>query len=80
VGNTSTGGFLAQGAQYYVYANAVGEPGGSGIATVTANVSVLTTGQTAVPLVAGSYTVGGVTYGYRSAALTANGTIAAGNK
>jgi hypothetical protein len=50
------------------------------VATVTANVNVLTTGQTAVALVAGSYSVGGVTYGYRSAAMTANASISAGNK
>ncbi|HJQ42105.1 MAG TPA: Ig-like domain-containing protein, partial [Jatrophihabitantaceae bacterium] len=80
VGNTTTGGFVAQGAQYYVYANASGEVGGSGVATVTANVNAISTGQTAVPLSAGSYSVGAVTYGYRSAALAADAAIPAGNK
>ncbi len=78
VGNTTTPGFIQQGGQYYVYANA--SDAVSGIASVTANVNTVTTGQTAVPLVAGSYTVGGVTYGYRSAALTANAVLTAGNK
>jgi hypothetical protein len=38
---------------------------------VVANVSNVTAGQTAVPLVAGAYTAGGVSYNYRSAVLTA---------
>ena len=69
VGNTTTPGFVAAGGQYYVYANA--SDGGSGLASVTADVSSITSGQTAVPLGTGTYTVGGITYGYRSAALTA---------
>lgn len=72
-------GFTRQGGTYYVYANAT--DGGvvpSGIATITADVSVLTAGATAVPLVAGSYTVQGVNYGYRSAALTVRNPLAAG--
>lgn len=66
-------GYIKQGASYYVYANVTdaGSPP-SGTATVTADVSSFDSGQTAVPLVAGSYTAGGVSYGYRSAALTAN--------
>jgi hypothetical protein len=40
----------------------------------------VTTGATAVNLVAGSYTIDGVTYGYRSAVQTANGVLAAGAK
>jgi hypothetical protein len=74
-------GFIRQGGTYYVYANV--SDGGcapSGIATVRANVATITTGQTAVPLVAGSYTVGGVTYTYRSASITANSALAAGAK
>jgi hypothetical protein len=74
-------GFIRQGGTYYVYANV--SDGGcapSGIATVRANVATITTGQTAVPLVAGSYTVGGVTYTYRSASITANAALAAGAK
>jgi signal peptidase len=59
---------------YYVYANVAdsGNPA-SGVSTVTANVSALTTGSTAVSLTAGSYSVNGVSYGYRSALLTATG-------
>ena len=53
---------------------------GSGVATVRANVSTVTTGQTAVALVAGSYSVGGVSYNYRSASVTANAVLAEGAK
>jgi hypothetical protein len=69
---TATTGAIRSGATYRVYASVadVGTPP-SGTATVTANVSNLTAGQTAVPLTAGSFPAGGVTYNYRSAALTA---------
>ena len=40
--------------------------------------TTVTTGQTAVPLVAGTYSADGVSYGYRSAQLTAKATLAAG--
>ena len=74
-------GFVKQGGTYFVYANATdGGAVPSGIATITADVSAVTTGQTAVSLVAGSYTVGGVTYGYRTAAQTANASLTAGSK
>ena len=66
-------GFAKQAGTYYVYANA--SDGGavpSGIATIKADVSAITTGSTAVSLVAGSYTVQGVAYGYRTALLTAS--------
>lgn len=65
---------------YYVYANVTdsGNPA-SGIGSVKANVNNLTSGQTAVTLTAGSYSVGGVSYNYRSASLTA-GTLTAGSK
>jgi hypothetical protein len=64
--------FIRTGATYRVYANVtdVGNPP-SGTSTVTANVASVTAGQIAVPLVAGSYTAGGVSYNYRSAVLTA---------
>ena len=78
IDNTTTAGFIHQGGQYYVYANA--SDAASGIGGVTANVANITTGSTAVPLVAGSYTVGATTYGYRSAALTANAVLTAGTK
>jgi hypothetical protein len=76
-----TTGYVRQGGTYYVYAN-VADPGdpASGVATVTADVSAVTTGQTAVPLVAGSYTAGGVSYNYGSAALTASNPLSAGTK
>jgi hypothetical protein len=65
--------FIRTGATYYVYANVtdVGTPP-SGTASVTADVANVTTGQTAVPLTAGSYTAGGVSYNYRSALRTAS--------
>jgi len=74
-------GFTRQGGTYYVYANAT--DGGlvpSGIATIQADVSVLTAGASAVALVAGSYSVEGVSYGFRSAALTERNPLAAGAK
>ena len=72
---------MKQGGTYYVYANATdGGAAPSGIGTITADVSAVTTGQTAVSLVAGSYTVGGVTYGYRTAIQTANASLTAGSK
>jgi hypothetical protein len=73
--------FIKQAGTYYVYANAT--DGGvvpSGIATIKADVSAITTGSTAISLVAGSYTVEGVTYGYRTASLTANAGLTAGSK
>jgi hypothetical protein len=79
VANTTTNaaGWLRQGGAYAVYAN-VADP--SGISTVKANVNSLTSGQTALALPActTSCTVGGVTYGYKSAAKTAGSPLAAG--
>jgi hypothetical protein len=40
----------------------------------------VTTGQTSLVLAAGSFSIGGVSYGYRSAAVTANAVLAAGAK
>ena len=76
-----TAGFVHQGGQYYVYANVTdnGSPA-SGLQSVTANVSTVTTGQTAVPMTAGTWTVGVTTYNYRSALLTADAVLAAGAK
>ena len=74
-------GFIRQGGTYYVYANVTdGGCAPTGIATVRADVSTVTTGSTAVALSAGSFTAGGVAYNYRSASLTANATLAAGAK
>jgi hypothetical protein len=66
---------------YYIYANA-NDPGvpSSGVGQVRANVNNVTTGQTNVLLTAGTFTVGGVTYGYRSSSLTAQSSLSAGSK
>ncbi len=61
-----------------MYANVT--DAGSGVATVRANVSTVTTGQTTLALVAGSYSIGGVSYNYRSASVTANAVLAEGAK
>lgn len=74
-------GFVKQAGAYYVYADATdGGVAPSGIASITANVATVTTGQTAVALVGGSYSVEGVSYGFRSALLTATTPLAAGSK
>lgn len=74
-------GYIEAKGTYYVYASVTesGNPA-SGIASVKADVSVITSKQTSVPLIAGSYTVGGVSYNYRSAQLTADGSLTAGSK
>jgi hypothetical protein len=76
-----TPGFVKQGGTYHVYANVsdAGNPA-SGVGTVTADVSSLTTGQTAASLASGSFSVGGVSYGFRSSLLTANGSLSPGAK
>jgi hypothetical protein len=68
----SAAGAIRPGATYRVYATVAdtGAPA-SGVSSVTANVSAITPGQTAVPLTAGSFTVGGTTYNRQSAILTA---------
>ncbi|MGZ8615107.1 MAG: hypothetical protein ACXWX4_10570 [Actinomycetota bacterium] len=75
------GGFIRQNGGYYIYANVTdqGSPS-SGIATVRANVSTVTTGATAVALTAGSFSVEGVSFNYRSAVQTASNPLAAGSK
>jgi Bacterial Ig-like domain len=82
IGKTAGGivGQIKKGGTYYVYANVsdTGNPA-SGVATVTANVNSITSGSTAVALSAGSFSSGGVSYGYRSAALTAGTSLAAGS-
>jgi hypothetical protein len=73
-------GFLRPSATYRIYAMVtdVGTPP-SGTANVTANVTNVTAGQTAVPLTAGNVTAGGQTYNYSSAVLTA-GALSNGAK
>jgi predicted ribosomally synthesized peptide with SipW-like signal peptide len=73
-------GTIAHSTTYYVYANVsdTGNPA-AGVATVTANVSSITSGSTAVALVAGTYSAEGTAYGYRSASLTAPAGLTAGS-
>lgn len=72
-------GYIRQGGTYLVYAS-VSDSGGpaSGIASVAANASAVTTAQSAAALSSGSFAIGGVAYGHRSGTLTANATLAAG--
>ena len=74
-------GSIKQGIAYYAYANVAdnGNPA-SGTSTVKADLSALTAGQTNVTLTAGSYSINGVSYNYRSGALTAANPLAAGSK
>lgn len=62
-------GHVRQGGTYYVYANITDS---TGVASATVDTSSFDTGVTAAALVAGSYTVGGVIYNYRTASLTAD--------
>ena len=78
-------GAIKQGGSYRVYANVADDPSGNppaGVASATANVSSLTTGQTAVALstTGGPFTVAGTSYAYGSASLTANNPLTAGAK
>ncbi|MGH2897396.1 MAG: hypothetical protein ACRDMZ_01880 [Solirubrobacteraceae bacterium] len=77
----SSTGYIRQGGSYRVYA-AVSDTGNpaSGTATVTADVSAFSSGTTAAPLTAGSYTIAGTTYTHRSAILTASTPVAEGTK
>jgi chitinase len=72
-------GFIMKGASYYIFSNASdsGNPA-SGITSITANVSSITSGATAAALTSGSYNAGGITYKYRSALLTAGASLTAG--
>ncbi|HEU4392989.1 MAG TPA: hypothetical protein VFR04_05055 [Solirubrobacterales bacterium] len=76
-------GYVKKGGTYYVYAEVSdsGNPA-SGIASVKANVAEVTAGQTAVSLGSsgGPFSVDGVSYGYRSAQLTAGSSLSAGAK
>lgn len=74
-------GYIRSSVAYYVYANVTdsGNPA-SGIASVKADVSSITSGQDEAPLVAGSYTADGISYNYRSAELKAKSSLSAGTK
>lgn len=75
------GGYIRAGGTYFVYA-AVTDSGNpaSGTASVKANVAAIASGQAAVSLSPGAYTADGVSYNYRSAQLTASGTLSTGSK
>jgi Bacterial Ig-like domain (group 3) len=75
----SPAGFAKQGGGYNVYADVSDS---NGVASVTANASNVTTGQTAVALTAcvTGCTVGGQTYQYKSALLTATTPLTEGSK
>ena len=80
----SVPGYVRQGGAYFVYANVTdtGNPA-SGVSTATANVSAITSGQTANALATtgGPWTVSGTSYNYRSSAsITAGNPLAAGSK
>ena len=74
-----TGGYIRQGGVYRVFAN-VSDP--TGVGTVTANVTNITTGASSVALTTtgGPFTVDGVSYAYRSGTQTANNPLTAGSK
>jgi hypothetical protein len=72
-------GAIKQGGTYYVYANVAGSGSPpAGLASLTADVSAITSGQTAAALSAGSYTVAGQSYNYRSSGLLAKSALSAG--
>lgn len=76
-----TAGYVRANGNYRVYAN-VADPGNpsSKTSSVKADVSALTSGQTAAALTAGSYSFDGVTYNYRSAQLKVGSGVSAGTK
>ena len=75
------GGSIKQGGQYYAYAN-VSDGGATptGVATVRANVSAITTSATNLTMTAGSYTIQGLSYNYRTSSQTAAGSLSAGTR
>lgn len=74
-------GSIKQGGSYYIYANVTdtGNPA-SGVTSEKADVSAITPAGSAVTLLAGSVSVGGVTYTHRSAELVATTPLTAGSK
>ena len=77
---TNVPGFVGQGRDYVVYGDA--SDAASGVFKLTAKVSALTTGQTALlmPACVSSCSAGGVAHGYTSATTTVNATLSAGSK
>lgn len=73
-------GAIKQGGTYFVYANATGSgTPPAGVGSMTADVSGITTNQTAAALTSGTYTIDGQSYDYRSAQLTAKSSLSAGS-
>jgi hypothetical protein len=77
-------GFVKPTGTYFIYANANDAAGSTGthvVSTVIANVTNVTIGSIAVPLTTagGPFTIGGVSYAYRSASLITS-AVAAGPK
>lgn len=79
VGKSSGGsvGYVKRSGTFYVYANASDD---TAVSSVRATLTNVTGSSTAVTLTTGSYTAGGVSYGYRSAQLTASSSLTAGAK
>lgn len=72
-------GYVRANGGYYIYANVAdtGNPA-AGILSVQAAISALSSSPTTTAVTAGSWVVGGVTYGWRSPLLTAKSTLVAG--
>ncbi|MFZ1996380.1 MAG: hypothetical protein WAU75_19870, partial [Solirubrobacteraceae bacterium] len=71
---------IKKGGTYYVYAAVAGSgTPPAGLGSLSADVSTITTGQTAAAMSWGSYTIDGQSYNYRSAQLTAKSTLSAGS-
>lgn len=79
IGKSSGGtvGYVKRSGTFYVYANASDD---TAVSSVRATLTNVTGSSTAVALTAGSFTAGGVSYGYRSAQLTASSSLTAGAK
>ena len=79
---TSPAGFVKQGGGYRVYANASDAGSGLNAGSLSVDVSAITTGSSAVGLSASGCpcVVGGTSYAYQSAALTANNPLSEGAK
>lgn len=81
VGKSTGGatGYIRQGGTYHLYANVTdgGNPA-SGTTAVTAATATISAEQATVPLAAGSFTAGGVSYNRRSSLLTARTPLATG--
>jgi hypothetical protein len=74
--NTTTSEYIRAGGQYYVYASV--DDAGSGIASVTADVSLLGSGTTPATFTASTYEAFGYTFNYRSERLTAGANLPEG--